>query len=168
MFKALIVENNTKLRQKIKAILELRLPFVAVNEASDTEETLKKIEIDPPNFVLMDIRLESENGLNLIKKIREKYPQIIITVNSYSDSFEYQFKIWSTPSNPFFILVKEDSELIKKIIVGDVIKMKYYSSVSDHPKELTTEIKSKTLDLYGGFKGHYIVGLKILHGQNGQ
>jgi DNA-binding NarL/FixJ family response regulator len=43
MFKTLIVENNTKLRQKIKAILELKLPFVAVNEASDTEETLKKI-----------------------------------------------------------------------------------------------------------------------------
>jgi DNA-binding NarL/FixJ family response regulator len=40
----------------------------------------------------MDIRLENENGLNLIKKIREKYPEIIITVNSYSDSFEYQME----------------------------------------------------------------------------
>ena len=92
MFKALIVENNTKLRQKMKAILELKLPFVVVNEASDTEETMKKIEIDPPNLVLMDIRLENENGLSLIKKIREKYPKIIITVNSYSDSFEYQME----------------------------------------------------------------------------
>lgn len=92
MFKTLIVENNTKLRQKIKAILELKLPFVAVNEASSTEETLKKIELDPPNLVLMDIRLENENGLNLIKKIKEKYPKIIITVNSYSDSFEYQME----------------------------------------------------------------------------
>jgi hypothetical protein len=83
-------------------------------------------------------------------------------------SYIYQFKIWSTPSNPFFILIRENSELIRKLNVGDVLKMKYYSSASNYPKELATEIKSKTLDLHGGFKGHYIVGLKILHGQNGQ
>lgn len=82
-------------------------------------------------------------------------------------SYIYQFKIWRTPSNPFFILVKEESELIRRLNVGDVIKMKYYSSVSDYPKELVTEIKSITLDLYGGFKGHYLVGLKILRDQNG-
>lgn len=83
-------------------------------------------------------------------------------------SYIYQFKIWSTSSNPFFILIREDSELIRKLNVGDVLKMKYYSSVSDYPKELATEIKSKSLDLYGGFKGHYLVGLKILHDQNRQ
>jgi DNA-binding NarL/FixJ family response regulator len=92
MLKALIVENNTKLREKIKAILELKLPFATVNEASDTEETLKKMELDPPNFVLMDIRLENENGLSLIKKIKGKYPKTIIIVNSHSDSIEYQME----------------------------------------------------------------------------
>ena len=78
------------------------------------------------------------------------------------------FPVRRRPSNPFFILIKEDPELIRKLNVGDVLKMKYYSSATDYPKELATEIKSKTLDLYGGFKGHYLVGLKILHDQNGQ
>lgn len=90
MFKALIVENNTKLRKKIKAILELKLPSAAVNEASNTSETLQKIELDPPNLVLMDIRLDNENGLRLIQKIKAQQPKTVVIVNSYSDSIEYR------------------------------------------------------------------------------
>ena len=111
----------------------------------------------------MDINFLKGKNVNQIES--KKFYSVDFAINELSNI--YQFKIWSTPANPFFILVKEDSELIRKLNVGDVIRMKYYSSVSDYPKELVTEIKSITHDLYGGFKGHYLVGLKILQDQNG-
>jgi len=90
MYNIMIVENDIKLRQRIKAILEFKLPFVSVIEASDTKQTLKRIKQYQPEFILMDIRLEKENGLILAKKIKKEYPNIIITINSNYDSPEYQ------------------------------------------------------------------------------
>ena len=78
MFKILIVENDIKLRQKIKAILELKFPFVTVTEASSAEETLKQIKQHQPEFILMDIRLEKQNGLELVKKIKYGCPNAVI------------------------------------------------------------------------------------------
>ena len=90
MLKILIIEDDTKLRQRIKAILELRLPFVTVTEASNSEDALKHIGEHLPDFILMDIRLKKENGLDLVKKIKYVYPQAVITINSNCDSPEYR------------------------------------------------------------------------------
>lgn len=90
MYNIMVVENDIKLRQRIKAILEFKLPFVSVIEASDMEQTLKRIKLHPPEFIIVDIRLAKENGLVLAKKIKKKYPGIIITINSNYDSPEYQ------------------------------------------------------------------------------
>ena len=90
MFKLLILENDNKLRRRIKAILELRLSFVEITEASNSDEALKLIEQHKPEFVLMDICLKKENGLDLVKKIKYLYPHTFITINSNCDSPEYR------------------------------------------------------------------------------
>ncbi|MCJ7539084.1 MAG: response regulator [Desulfobacterales bacterium] len=90
MYNIMVVENDIKLRQRIKAILELKLPFVSVIEASDAKQTLKRIKQHHPEFILVDIRLAKENGLILAEKIKKEYPNIIITINSNCDTPEYQ------------------------------------------------------------------------------
>jgi two-component system response regulator YesN len=90
MFKLLIIENDNKLRRRIKAILELRLPFVKITEASSSEEALILIEQHKPEFILMDICLKKENGLDLVKKIKYVCPHTVITINSNCDSPEYR------------------------------------------------------------------------------
>jgi DNA-binding NarL/FixJ family response regulator len=90
MFKILLVENDTKLRRRIKAILKLRLPFVTIAEASNSEEALKQTRQHRPELILMDIRLEKENGLELVKKIKDKCPRAVISINSNCDSPEYR------------------------------------------------------------------------------
>jgi DNA-binding NtrC family response regulator len=69
----MVVENDIKLRQRIKAILEVKLPFVNVVLASDTKQILKLIKQHQPKFVLVDIRLKKENGLILAEKIKKEY-----------------------------------------------------------------------------------------------
>lgn len=88
--KILIVENDIRLRQRIKGILERQLPFVRVCEASDAAESVKRIKQHRPQFILMDIRLEKESGLQLTQKIKSEYPNTIIAINSNYDTPEYQ------------------------------------------------------------------------------
>jgi DNA-binding NarL/FixJ family response regulator len=90
MFKILIIEDNIKLRKRIKKILISKLPFLSVAEASDENETFSEIEKKRPDLVMIDIRLAGENGLDLTKKIKMQYPSIPIAINTNNDSPEYK------------------------------------------------------------------------------
>ncbi|MGD8523983.1 MAG: response regulator [Desulfobacterales bacterium] len=90
MFKILIIEDNIKLRKRIKRILISKLPFLSVEEASDETEAFSEIEKKRPDLVIMDIRLAGENGLDLTKKIKMRYPFIPIVINTNNDSPEYK------------------------------------------------------------------------------
>jgi len=65
------------------------------------------------------------------------------------------------------VLVKEDSDLLKHLRVGDILDLKYYTTDSSKPIEyLKTEIKHITKDDTGRFKELYLVGLSILKNQS--
>jgi len=79
----------------------------------------------------------------------------------------YQFKIWDISSKGVCVLVKEDSDLLNYIKVGDILDLKYYKTDSSEPPEyLKTGIKHITKDEKGRFKGAYLVGLSIPENQN--
>jgi hypothetical protein len=78
------------------------------------------------------------------------------------DSF-YQFKLWNISTRGMCILVKEDSVVLKRLKVSQVIEMMY--NIADSPgagKVLKTRIIHVTRQDDGRFKGHYLVGLEIL------
>lgn len=82
-------------------------------------------------------------------------------------SFVYQFKIWNVSAKGICVLVKEDSDLLNHLKVGDILNLKYYPADSSQPGELLeTEIKHITKDEQGRFKGVHLVGLAILGNQD--
>ena len=81
----------------------------------------------------------------------------------------YQSKLWSNATAAMFALVKENSDILNRINVGDVLSMKYYSSDVRCPtKNYDTRIGYITRDHDGRFKGHFLVGLEILREQKGR
>ena len=82
-------------------------------------------------------------------------------------SFVYQFKIWNISSKGICVLVKEDSDLLNHVKVGDILNLKYYTTDSSKPIEfLKTEIKHITKDEQGRFKGVCLVGLATVENQD--
>lgn len=80
----------------------------------------------------------------------------------------YQFKVWNISSKGMCLLVREDSDVLKYIEVGNVFDMKCYTTdFSLPPENLKIEIKHITKEHMGRFKGHYLVGLLILENQKG-
>ena len=80
--------------------------------------------------------------------------------------FLHQFKIWNSDPETVFVVVKEESEILPCLRVGDTIKMKYYiMNPASPPKYLPTKIKHITKEDQGRFKGHVVIGLDILEDQ---
>ena len=79
----------------------------------------------------------------------------------------YQFKIWNMSSRGMCLLVKEGSDILKSLKVGDIVDMKYYTvEVSKPTNYIKTEIKHITKDDEGRFRGHYLIGISILEDQD--
>jgi hypothetical protein len=80
----------------------------------------------------------------------------------------YHFKIWNISAKGMCIVVREDSDIINHLSVGDILDMKYYPVEESSPAEYSkTEITHTTKDDDGRFKGHYLVGLSILKSDSG-
>jgi hypothetical protein len=74
----------------------------------------------------------------------------------------YQFKIWNISSKGVCILVREDSDIMNHLAVGDILDMKYYPVEESSPVEHSkTEITHITKDEQGRFRGHFLIGLTI-------
>jgi DNA-binding NarL/FixJ family response regulator len=90
MCRTLIVEDNTIFRQMLKEILYARFPTIEIAEEPDGSELFSKLDAFHPNIVFMDIRLPGENGLELTKKIKMNYPDIIVVILTSYDLPEYR------------------------------------------------------------------------------
>ena len=116
MCKVLIVEDNSTFRQMLKEILYTRFPTMEIAEEPDGSELFSKLDAFHPNIVFMDIRLPGENGLELTKKIKMNYPDIIVVILTNYDLPEYRqaalqskadhFVMKDSPTQTFLALVE--------------------------------------------------------------
>jgi hypothetical protein len=75
----------------------------------------------------------------------------------------YQFKLRNISPSGIGFLVNEKSEVLAHLAVGDVLEMTYNpAKSSDSATSLSTEIRHITRVAQGRFKGHCLVGLRIL------
>jgi hypothetical protein len=99
------------------------------------------------------------------RSIIHKYYSVEFSISG--SAFVYQFKIWDISPKGTCVLVKEDSGLLNRLKVGDIMNLKYYTTDSSRPIEyLETEIRHIAKDEKGRFRGLYLVGLSILENQN--
>jgi len=83
-------------------------------------------------------------------------------------AFLYQFKIWNISPEGVYVLVREDSDLLNHIKVGDILDLKYCKTASSQYAELKTEIRHIAKDGTGRFKGLYQIELSILEDQDSE
>lgn len=101
MPKVLIVEDSAFYRQLLKEALLSRFPSMELFEAADGEAALRKIETFLPELVFMDIKLPGESGLELTKKIKTQYPNMIIIILTAYDIPEYREAAVQAKANYF-------------------------------------------------------------------
>ena len=108
------------------------------------------------------INIPSNQGYNEKEgSFENRYYSVEFTPHEFAPF--YQFKLRNSETMTLFVLIKEDSEILKKLEIGQVLKMKYYSEdISCLPEYRTTQINHISADKDGRYKGHCMVGLSIL------
>src|ERR1700678_2111660 len=82
-----IVEDDPQLQRHLLEILATAPDVKCVGAFSTGEEALRKIPLQNPDVVLMDVKLPGMSGIHCVARLKKLNPQLqIIMVTVYKDS----------------------------------------------------------------------------------
>jgi DNA-binding response OmpR family regulator len=93
MTRLLIVEDDPSLRRLYES--EFAEEGYQVTGVSSGEEALSRLQNDPPEAVVLDIRLTGMNGLDVLRSILQDKPEIAVVLNSAYPTYKQNFASWS-------------------------------------------------------------------------
>ena len=87
--RTVIVDDHELLRAGTRGILEGAPGFVVVGEAADAETARRIVADTIPDLVITDIRLPTDNGIDLARELVDRYPGLSVVILSAYDDEHY-------------------------------------------------------------------------------
>jgi RNA polymerase sigma factor (sigma-70 family) len=91
-----VFEDNLRYREGLEMLIVTTPDMELCGSFEDTHRLLQKIEALQPDVVLMDINIPGVNGIDAVKIIKDKYPNIHICMQTV---FEEDDKIFASLCN---------------------------------------------------------------------
>ncbi|MDK2412257.1 response regulator transcription factor [Aphanizomenon sp. PH219] len=89
MITVLLVDDQSLIRQGLRALLELEIDIEIVGEAENGQTAINLVEKLQPNVILMDIRMPIMDGVAATKEINQHFPHSKILILTTFDDDEY-------------------------------------------------------------------------------
>lgn len=87
-----IVEDDKLIREALKDMLNEAEGFECIGAYNDCESAIEHLNRNKPSVILMDIELPRMNGIEGVKKIKERYPKIDIIMLTVHEDLSLVFK----------------------------------------------------------------------------
>lgn len=115
--RVMIADDHALMREGIRQLLEFDGSIEVVEEASDGEDCLNKIEAAEPDVLLLDINMPNKNGIDVLQTIRNKNLDIKVLILTVHNEVEYLLKAVDIGVDGY-LLKDTDFYELKKAIIG--------------------------------------------------
>lgn len=135
-----LFEDNRNLREGLFKLLETSDQFTCVGAFAHCERVVENIEETQPDVILMDIEMPLVSGIEAVRMIRERYPEVKILMETIFEEDEKIFQsicngaqgyiLKSTPPGEILNAIKEIYEggaPMSPIIASKVLRMFKYN-----------------------------------------
>ena len=78
----LVVDDHPMVREGLARLIGQHPDLVCCGEAANGRETVAAVGAQNPDLVILDLRLKSEDGLELIKSLKSQFPSLKILILS--------------------------------------------------------------------------------------
>src|ERR1039458_8841599 len=121
-----LVEDHPVYAEGLVEILKSDPCLAVCGPAGSAEEALRDIPRLKPDLVLVDITLPGMSGLDLIKRLRPKYPEIKLLVISMREEQLYAARVLRAGGDGYVMKQQDPEEIIDAI--RDVLAGRIYVS----------------------------------------
>ena len=110
-----IVEDNADLRGTLARVINRAAGHQCVGQYGDAESALKELPKVKPRVVLMDINLPGMNGVECVRRLKEKLPQtLVVMLTAYEDT-ENIFGSLEAGASGYLLKRSKSSEILEAI-----------------------------------------------------
>lgn len=133
--KVTIFEDNNSLRQSLYQLINGSEGFKCVGAFEDCLNLMKNIEDTKPDVVLMDIEMSGINGIEAVRMLREKYPELKILMQTIFEDNEKIFQSIFAGASGYILKTTSPSRFL------DFIKETYDGGAPMSPSVATKVLK---------------------------
>ena len=134
--RVLVFEDNFSLRNSIFQLINGSEGFKCVGAFENCSELLKNVQEVNPDVILMDIQMPGINGIEAVKMIREKYPDLKILMQTIFEDNDKIFQSIYAGASGYILKTTSPSRLL------DFIKETY-----DGGAPMSPSVASKVLKM---------------------
>jgi DNA-binding NarL/FixJ family response regulator len=121
--KVMIVEDHPLFSKGLSSLIGSREGYTVAGEARDSGEALKCAEEERPDLVILDLNLGDEDGLDLLKELRRRFPAMLVLVLSMHDERYYAERVLKAGGRGYIMKTEAGNrvvEAIETVLAGKV------------------------------------------------
>ncbi len=121
--RVLIVDDHPLVRESLKKIIQGEPDLVVCGEAEDREQALEIVSATEPQLAIVDLTLKSSHGLELIKDLRERFPEVQSLVLSMHDEMIHAERAIRAGARGYITKYEVPARIllaIRKILSGEI------------------------------------------------
>jgi len=150
MIKIAVIDDQPLLRQGLSMIISEEKDMTVIWTAENGNEGIAKYKIDPPDIILMDIRMPALDGIETTMYIRQLSKEVKIIILTTFDEDHYVFDALKQGANGYLLKDAEAEIIVKSLrqvysggsVISPPIATKVLQYFSDQD---TREIDGKEL-----------------------
>lgn len=151
LIKILLAEDHNIVRNGLRSLLENQSGIQVIDEASNGSEVLQKImDGIKPDIVLADINMPELDGIALVEKLNETYPDIKVIILSMLEHEKYVLKAMNSGAAGYLLKSSSRQELIfaiQHVIAGNLyicseISLKILAKIPQYPQNTEEDTKA--------------------------
>lgn len=121
--KVLIVDDHPIIRQGLAELINNEQDLTVCGQAEDAPEALGKIKESGPDIAIVDISLKETSGMELVKDIKAKHPNLPVLVLSMHDEALYAERMLRAGAKGYVMKAEATEKVIvaiRKILGGQI------------------------------------------------
>ncbi len=115
MIKVLIADDQELIRHSLQIILGNQKDMEVTGSAENGIQVIREVRENKPDIILMDIRMPEMDGVKCTKIIKENYPEIKIIILTTFDDDEYVFSALRDGASGYLLKGIHMDELVDAI-----------------------------------------------------
>lgn len=121
--RVVIVDDHPVMREGLQELLAQHADLQVCGQADSIGNALHEIERTQPDVIVLDLTLGTEDGVDLIRKLRETHPRVRILVLSMHDELFYAQRLLSLGVHGYIMKQEAATEFLRalrKVASGEV------------------------------------------------